>query len=53
MQTSHNEEIVFMFSTNNFAAKLFAGLGAIAMTVTLMASSFANPNAASVAGLLA
>ncbi|GAA5060905.1 MULTISPECIES: hypothetical protein [Erythrobacteraceae] len=39
--------------TNEFQNKLMAGLAAAAVTLTLLVSSFANPNATSVVGLLA
>ncbi|WP_338241003.1 hypothetical protein [Aurantiacibacter hainanensis] len=39
--------------TNEFQTKLMAGFAAIAVTLTLLVSSFANPHATSVAGLLA
>lgn len=42
-----------MTMTNEFQTKLMAGLAAVAMTMTLLVSSFANPNATSVVGLLA
>lgn len=42
-----------MTNTNEVAAKLMAALGAVAMTMTLIVSSFANPHATTVAGLLA
>lgn len=42
-----------MTTTNDFATRIFAALGALTITVTLLVSSFANPNATSVVGLLA
>ncbi|GGD56501.1 hypothetical protein [Aurantiacibacter arachoides] len=42
-----------MTNTNDFAAKIFAAVGALAMTMTLIVSSFANPHATTVVGLLA
>lgn len=36
-----------------FQTKLMAGVAAGAMTLTLLVSSFANPNATTVVGLLA
>jgi len=42
-----------MTNSNEFANKVFAAFGAVAMTVTLFVGSFANPNATSVVGLLA
>jgi hypothetical protein len=36
-----------------FQTKLMAGVAAVAMTLTLLVSSFANPNATTVVGLLA
>ena len=39
--------------TNEFQTKLMAGLAAVAVTFTMLVSSFANPNATSVVGLLA
>ena len=42
-----------MTNTNEFAGKLFAAFGALAMTMTLIVSSFANPHATTVVGLLA
>lgn len=41
-----------MFTTNDFTGKIFAALGAVAMTMTLLVSSFANPNATSIATVL-
>lgn len=42
-----------MTMTNEFQNKLVAGLAALAVTATLLVSSFANPNATSFVGLLA
>jgi len=42
-----------MTMTNDFTSKLFAAVGAFAITATLFVSSFANPNATTIAGLLA
>lgn len=39
--------------TDEMKTKLMAGFAAIAVTVTLLVSSFANPNATSIVGLLA
>ena len=39
--------------TNEFQSKLMAGFAAVAVTFTLLVSSFANPHATSVVGLLA
>lgn len=39
-----------MTTTNDFTARVFA---ALAITATLLVSSFANPNATSVIGMLA
>jgi len=39
--------------TYEFQNKLMAGFAAVAVTLTLLVSSFANPNATSVVGLLA
>lgn len=39
--------------TNEFQTKLMAGLAAVAVTLTLFAASFANPNATSILGVLA
>lgn len=41
-----------MTYTNDFTAKIFAAVGAIAFTATLLVSSFANPNATSFTTLL-
>lgn len=41
-----------MINTNEFAGKLFAAFGALAMTMTLLVTSFANPNATTLAGIL-
>lgn len=41
-----------MNTTHDFAGKFFAAIGAIAMTMTLLVSSFANPNATSIATVL-
>ncbi|WP_267904228.1 hypothetical protein [Aurantiacibacter sediminis] len=42
-----------MTMTNEFTGKIFAAFGAFAITMTLLVSSFANPNATTVATLLA
>lgn len=42
-----------MTMTNEFQTKLMAAFGAVAVTLTLLVSSFANPSATTVAGLLA
>ena len=42
-----------MTNSNEFATKVFAAFGAVAITMTILVSSFANPNATSVIGLLA
>ncbi|WP_269429508.1 hypothetical protein [Aurantiacibacter marinus] len=42
-----------MTTTNDFTARVFAAFGALAITATLLVSSFANPNATSVIGMLA
>ncbi len=42
-----------MTNTNDFAGKVFAAFGALAITMTLLVSSFANPAATSVTTLLA
>ncbi len=39
--------------TNEFQNKLMAGFAAVAVTLTLLVSSFANPHATTVAGILA
>ncbi len=39
--------------TNEFQNKLMAGLAAVAVTFTMLVSSFANPHATTVVGLLA
>lgn len=39
--------------THEIQNKLMAGFAAFAMTLTLLVSSFANPNATSIVGLLA
>ncbi len=39
--------------TNEFHNKLMAGFAAVAVTLTMLVSSFANPHATTVAGLLA
>jgi hypothetical protein len=39
--------------TQELQNKLMAGFAAVAVTLTLLVSSFANPNATSVVGLLA
>lgn len=39
--------------THEFQSKLMAGFAAIAVTLTMLVSSFANPNATTVVGLLA
>ncbi len=39
--------------TYEFQNKLMAGFAAVAVTLTLLVSSFANPNATSVVSLLA
>ena len=41
-----------MINTNDFAGKFFAAFGALAITMTLLVSSFANPNATSIATVL-
>jgi len=41
-----------MTISNNIAGRLFAAIGAFAITATLFLSSFANPNATTVAGML-
>ena len=42
-----------MTQTQDFASKMFAAFGAVALTMTLLVSSFANPNATTIVGLLA
>ncbi|WP_277619348.1 hypothetical protein [Aurantiacibacter luteus] len=42
-----------MTNTNTFATKVLSAFGALAMTMTLLVSSFANPHATTVVGLLA
>ncbi len=42
-----------MTNTNDFTSRVFAAIGAFAITATLLVSSFANPNATNVVGLLA
>lgn len=42
-----------MTNSNEFATKVFAAFGAVAISMTLFVSSFANPNATSVVGMLA
>ena len=42
-----------MTQTQDFASKMFAAFGPVALTMTLLVSSFANPNATTVVGLLA
>lgn len=42
-----------MTMTNEFQTKVAAGFAAVAVTLSLLASSFANPNATSIFGLLA
>ena len=42
-----------MTTTNDITSRVFAALGALAITATLLVSSFANPNATSVIGMLA
>lgn len=39
--------------TQEFQNKLMAGFAAVAVTLTLLVSSFANPNATTFVGLLA
>ncbi len=39
--------------TNEFQSKLMAGFAAVAVTLTLLTSSFAHPQATSIVGLLA
>ncbi len=39
--------------TNEFHTKLMAGFAAVAVTFTMLVSSFANPHVTTVAGLLA
>lgn len=39
-------------TNNDYAVRAFAAFGALAVTMTLLVSSFANPNATSVASLL-
>ena len=40
-------------NTESVASKIFAAFGALAITMTLLVSSFANPTATTVAGILA
>lgn len=42
-----------MTATDTITNRVFAAFGAIAITATLLVSSFANPNATSIVGLLA
>ncbi len=42
-----------MTNTNDITSRVFAAFGAIAITATLLISSFANPNATSVIGMIA
>lgn len=42
-----------MTMTNDIQTKVMAGLAAVAVTLSLLVSSFANPNATSILGLLA
>ncbi|WP_277949484.1 hypothetical protein [Aurantiacibacter aquimixticola] len=42
-----------MTKTSDFASKMFAAIGAMTITATLFVSSFANPNATTVLGVLA
>lgn len=42
-----------MTATSDIQTRIFAACGAVAMTLALLVSSFANPNATTVAGLLA
>ncbi|MDE1466135.1 hypothetical protein [Aurantiacibacter sp. D1-12] len=42
-----------MTTTNDFTGKIFAAFGALAITTTLLVSSFANPTTTSIATLLA
>ncbi|WAT19003.1 hypothetical protein OZN62_05400 [Aurantiacibacter sp. MUD11] len=42
-----------MTMTNELQNKLMAAFAAVAVTATLLVSSFANPNATSIVGLLA
>lgn len=39
--------------TNDFPTKLMAALAAVTVTMSLIVSSFANPQATTIAGLLA
>ena len=41
-----------MLNISDFAQRALAGFGAIALTVTLLVSSFASPQATSIAGML-
>ena len=41
-----------MTTTNDIAGKFFAALGALAITATLLISSFANPAATTFTGML-
>jgi len=42
-----------MTTTNDIAGRVFAAFGAIAITATLLVSSFANPTTTSAIGMLA
>lgn len=42
-----------MTQTNEIATRIFAAFGALTITVTLLVSSFANPNATSLITVLA
>lgn len=52
LPTATKNEEPKMTYTNDFTAKIFAAVGAIAFTATLLVSSFANPNATSFTTLL-
>ncbi|WP_340587043.1 hypothetical protein [Erythrobacter alti] len=41
-----------MTNTQNFTSRLFAAIGAMAITATLLVSSFANPAATTFTGML-
>ncbi|WP_267900636.1 hypothetical protein [Aurantiacibacter spongiae] len=42
-----------MTNFNAVSTRILAGLGAVTMTLTLIVSSFANPHATTVVGILA
>jgi len=42
-----------MTNSNEFASKVFAAFGAVAISMTLFVASFADPSATTVVGLIA